>query len=47
VQVHSTINIDGRKVAEAVTEHQADEASRSLSSGYFDASYAAPAVALG
>jgi hypothetical protein len=47
VQVHSTINMDGRKVAEAVTEHQANEASRSLSSGYFDSSHAAPAVGLG
>ena len=47
VQVHSTINIDGRKVAEAVTDHQVKESSRALGGGYPDYTYGAPTVGLG
>jgi hypothetical protein len=47
VQVNTRIDIDGRKVAEAVTEHQVKESNRALGGGYPDYSYGAPNVGLG
>jgi hypothetical protein len=47
VQVHSTIKLDERVLAEAVTEHQVKESSRALAGGYPDYTYGAPNVGLG
>lgn len=48
VQVHTTVNMDGRKVAEAVSGHQARAAGRpAASSGRFDPARAQPFVAMG
>lgn len=47
VQVHTQINLDGRKLAEAVTDHQVKESTRSLGGSYPDFTYGAPNVGLG
>lgn len=48
VQVHTTINMDGRKVAETVTQHQANAASRpSAGQSTFDGSMSPRPLAIG
>lgn len=44
--VHTQINMDGRKVAEAVTGHQARAASRPIGGAAFDPTLTMPSVAL-